>query len=268
MSLDVVQAVRDGKGIFQWKEILREHNSYKLFISVMRDAMKFNDVPAMEWDFDVIDPDDLRDGVRLPATAHQLQQIADLLHAMLMTPVVIEELSLQAELMFNAVINDGRGGIVANMPIHQLHDFIEAEITKLGGDDGEKLIACVGKYWCLINALLHKGKVKGDWAACNFGWIWKKGATGYGVTRRVRCWQRPGYKHNKRHWDPSQIIRLMLRIARLIHPNGHEEHVDLHDIAANAELAPLIHHNKGTLNILRQRGVELLEPLDSSLFIS
>ena len=263
MGIDVVQAVREGRGIFQWKEILREHNGYKLYISVFRDAMKFNDVPAMTWDFKVLDPGDLRDGVRLPSTAHQLQEIADLLHAMLMTPVVIEELPLQADLLFDC-ITSVNGIIVANTPIHAIHDAIEAELKKLGGDDGESLIACVGKYWCLLNALFGRGKTAGDWIACNFGWI-RKRATGHGVTTRVQCYQRPGYKHNKLHWDPSQVIRLMNRIARLIYPDGREEHVDLHDIAKNLELAPLIHHNHGILKILRQRGVPELEPMGSLL---
>lgn len=263
MSIDVVQAVREGKGIFQWKEILREHNGYKLYISVFRDAMKFNDVPSMTWDFKMINPNDLRDGVRLPATAHQLQEIADLLHAMFMTPVIIEELSLQAELLFDC-ITKVNGVIVANTPYHALHDKIEAAIKKAGGDNGEKLIACVGKYWCILNALHNKGKIHGDWKSCNFGWIAKR-ASGRGVTTRVQCWQRPGQRHNKRHWDPSQTIRLMNRIARLIRPNGVEEHIDLHVIAGDPKLAPLIHHNKGILRILRQRGVPELEPMGSLL---
>ena len=261
MSIDVVQAVRDGKGIFQWKEILRKHNGYKLYISVMRDAMKFNDVPAMTWDFKILDPNDLRDGVRLPATAHQLQQIGDLTNSMFMTPVIIEELLLQADIGFNAV-TQAAGKIVAITNIHDIHDALEKAIEDAGGDDGEKLIAVVGKYWCILNALFGRGKIGFDWIACNFGWLRDdNGATGHGVTTRVKAWQRPGFKHNKGHWDPSQVIRLMLRIARLIYPDGREEHVDLHWIAKNPELAPLIHHNRGILKIVRQRGVPELAPM-------
>ncbi len=261
MGIDIVQAVREGRAHFQWKEILREHNGYKLYVSVMRDAIKFDDVPAMTWNFKTINPNDLRDGVRLAASAHQLQEVADLLFAMIMTPVIIEECFLQADIQFNCITAAG-GSIVANAHIHAIHDAIEKEIAAAGGDDGEKLISCVGKYWCLLNALYGRGKLYGDWIACNFGWLRNDNrATGHGVTTRVRAWQRPGFRHGKSHYDPSQVMRLMNRWARLIRPNGFEEMIDLHVVAKDPELAPLIHHNRGVLKILRQRGVPELEPL-------
>ena len=80
------------------------------------------------------------------------------------------------------------------------------------------------------------------------------------MTPGVQCWQRPGFRHNKSHWDPSQTIRLMHRSARLIHPDGTEEKIDLHDIAGNPALAYLLHH-QGPLTYLRQKGVTQLNSI-------
>lgn len=260
MSIDVVELVRDGRGQFEWAQLSSEHNGYKLFPSVMRDAMKFDGMPAMTWKREPIAGDDRTfDGVRVPATAHELQRIADLLGAMLMTPKVIDMVWLQARLQFDAIVNI-RGKIVANSHTHDVHQAIEAAIEAAGGDDGVKLVSCVGKYWCLIEALLHKGKVQGDWAACNYGWF-AKVASGPGLTPGTKCWQRPGFQHNKRHWDPSQTIRLMYRRALLVHPGGTEEDVDLFDVLGNPDLAPLLTHDGKPLSYLRQKGVPEEDPL-------
>jgi len=218
--------------------------------------MKFDDVPAMTWDLKPIAGDNRKfDGVRLPATAHQLQEIADLLGCMLLTPKVIDLIWLTAELRFDAVVNV-KGKIVATSNIHDVHEAIE---KKIGDGDGAKLVSCVGKYWCLINDLEYKGKVHGDWACCNYGWFAKR-ASGPGITPGTQCWQRPGFRHNKLHWDPSQTIRLMSRRAILKSPDGTMEEIDLHDVATNAALAPLMHH-QGALTYLRQKGVDKLDRL-------
>ena len=257
--MDVVQLVKEGKGRYEWSEVVSEHNGYKLYIKVFRDAMKFDDMPAMTWQLKPIAGDDRTfDGMRVPATAHQLQEIADLLGCMLMTPKVIDLIWLTAELRFDAIVNIN-GNIVATSHVHSVHEAIEKKITSLGGDDGFKLVSCVGKYWCLMNDLEYKGKVHGDWACCNYGWF-AKSASGPGITPGTSCWQRPGFAHNKQHWDPSQTIRLMGRKAILESPDGAMEEVDLHDIAANATIAGLLHH-QGVLTYLRQNGVEELEPL-------
>jgi len=271
MSIDVVQAVRDGKGKFEWKEVLSEHNGYQLYISVFRDAMKFDAIPAMQWDWDPIatnHPDfgQTYDGVRLPATAHQLQEIADLVNGMLMTPRVIDLVWLQADLKFDAAVNTAhptipkKRVIVATSDIQRVHMAIEAKIAKAGGDDGTKLISCVGKYWCLIQQLANKGMLHGDWTSCNYGWFAKK-ASGPGLTKGTSCYQRPGYRHNKRHWDPSQTIRLMYQWGRLIHPDGTESHVFLPDLMCNLDQAGLVTHDGKALTYIRQKGVDQLDPL-------
>jgi len=187
----------------------------------MRDAMKFDNMPAMTWDYKpvyvykdgkTVEDDRMFDGVRMPATAHELQEIGDLINGMLMTPLVI------GLLKFDSCVNI-KGKIVAISNIHDVHEAIEGLIEGLGGDDGTKLVSCVGKYWCLINDLLYKSIVQGDACACNYGWF-AKSASGPGLTAGTQCWQRPGYHHNKQHWDPSQTIRLMYKWGRLVRADG------------------------------------------------
>lgn len=264
--IDVVQLVRENRDNYEWAEVKSVHNGYTLYIQVFRDAMKFNGIPALTWDFKQIVGDDrLFDGIRLPASAEQLQQIADLLNCMLMTPKVIDMIWLQAKLKFDCVVNIN-GKIVANSHIHHVHQKIEEQIQLQGGDDGTKLVSCVGKYWCLINDLVSAGKIHGLYKACNYGWC-AKHASGGGVTSGVQCWQRPGYRHSLKHWDPSQTIRLMHRSGRLVHPDGTEERIDLHLIAGNSALAPLLHH-QGKLKYLRQKGVLQLDSIVSEPSIS
>ena len=283
--MDVVELVKQGKCRFEWYPLELELDGYLLTITVMRDAMKFDGVPPLTWDFKPVPEDDIWyseyagqvfDGVRLPATAHQLQQIADLINAMLMTPKVIELLFIHAGLKFDARINtpkypgapSSQRNIVATSHIHLVHQEIEAALAKLGGDDGNSLIACVGKYWCLINGLLPVRSLHGDTVCCNCGWCAEK-ASGPGVAGLgVECWQRPGYRHNKQHWDPSQTIRLMYRSALLIHPDKTIEEVDLHYILQHELLCKLLSH-EGPLKVLRQPNVPKLEPLvQSSSFIA
>jgi hypothetical protein len=268
--IDVIQLVRDGKGRYEWAEVCSEHDGYKLYVRVMRDAMKFDGMPAMTWKREPVvsthpDYGKIYDGVRMPAQAHELQQIADMLKAMLMTPKVIDMLWLQAGLRFDSVVNTpypsaSAPTIVATSDIHRVHQEIEKRITNLGGDDGTKLIDCVGKFWCLINDLNNKPPVSGDECACNYGWL-AKVASGPGLTPGTQCWQRPGFAHNKLHWDPSQTIRLMLQQARLIRPDGTEEMVDLRDLAGNPDLCALITHDGKPLTYLRQKGVPEEEPI-------
>ena len=261
--IDVVQLVKDRQGRFEWAEVVSEHQCYQLRISVMRDALKFDDMPAMTWKREPIAGDTrVFNGVRMPATAHELQQIADLLGMMLMTPKVIDLIWLQAGVKFDSVVNV-KGEIVAVSNIHDVHEAIEAQVTKVGGDDGSKIVSCVGKYWCLIEQLTTKGMVSGDEAACNYGWF-AKTASGPGLSPGTQCWQRPGYAHNKQHWDPSQTIRLMSPYALLVHPDGTEQNVDLHDIAQDTQFCALVTHDGKPLTYLRQKGVPVGELLSQN----
>jgi len=270
MGIDVVEEFRQGRAHFQWKEILREHKGHRLYVPVFRDAARFDNVPATTWDWKpttrwdaklrkLVPDDRVMDGVRLPGQPKQLQQIADLIGAMFMTPLVIEEIWLQADIKFEPVVNTAHrmpGGprvIVANSDYLTVHEEIEAKLAKAGGDDGVGLISCVGKYWCLVNDLLGGRKAPATQldCACNFGWF--HAGTGQSVSGRTRRYQGPGFHHDYNHWDPSQTIRLMHQWGRLFRAGSDvEEHVWLPDICLDPELCGLLNHTNKPLTYLRQ----------------
>lgn len=267
MKVNVVEEVAEGRAHVSWSTVRSKHNGKELIVFVFRDAMKFDGVPALTWDWKPVQKgdrwytDEIFDGVRLPATAEELQMIADLCGCLMLTPKIIDLIYLQADLKFNPVTNTlpypgasprARRIIVANSHIHRVHAEIEEKVANTGGDDGKKLIAVVGKYWVLINHLLNfDALLYGKDNACNYGWL-STGGRYRAVTAGLKCWQAPGYKHNHHHWDPSQTIRLMYRIGILIHEDGRREEVDLRHLAGQYELAPLIHHETGPLRYLRQ----------------
>ena len=267
MKIDVIEEVAEGRAHVSWSSVKSTYKEESLIIYVFRDAMKFDDVPALTWDWKPVSKkspwytNEVFDGVRLPASAEELQVIADLTGCMMLTPKVIDLIWLQAQLKFDPVLNTARypgapstqRTIVAESHLHVVHQEIEKKITDLGGDQGQ-LIASVGKYWCLINRLSNlMGLRFGVRQACNYGWPSSDGRYS-GVTPGIKCWQEPGYRHDHFHWDPSQTIRLMYRRAKLIHADGRREWVDLHDIASS-RYAGLIHHETNELTYLRQRCV-------------
>jgi hypothetical protein len=257
-TIDVVELVKAGKARFEWYDIESEHDGMKLTTSVFRDAMKFDDIPALTWDFKPVPGDDRKfDGVRLPASATQLQEIADLLGCSLLTPKIIDLIWIKAGIKFDSIVNV-KGQIVAVSNINDVHEAIEKKIAELGGDDGSQLVSCVGKYWCLVNGLLPERMVHGDYVCCNYGWC-AKSASGPGVTPGVQCWQRPGFAHNKLHWDPSQTIRLMFQWAWLTREGERRPaQIHIHDVLDDPELAPLLSH-EGVLKVFRQPGVSAPE---------
>jgi hypothetical protein len=263
--VDVVQLVKDGKAKFDWTEIRSVHEDKTLIIDIMRDAMKFDNIPAMTWNLkpvyvykNGVKTKDERtfDGVRLPASAYQLQEIAWIIGGMMMTPKVVDLKYLAAGengLQFNPVANL-KGSIVATSNIHDVHEAIEARIESKGGYPAGGVIDVVGKYWVLVNELLH-GQKFGNRTACNYGWTDQSApAHRKGVLGKTKVWQRMGFAHDDAHFDPSQVIRLMYRFATLIRGDGEPERVDLHQVAQDPELAPLISH-QGPLKYLHQARV-------------
>lgn len=267
--MDVVQLVRDGKGRFEWFPLETEHDGHKLMFTVMRDAMKFDGVPDLTWDLKpVAGSTRTRDGVRLPATAIQLQQVADLVFGCLLTPKVVDLLWAEAGrfgAQFDSIVNV-KGNIVATSKILDVHDAIEEALSRCGGDEGG-IIDSVGKYWVLVNLLLTGkfSKVKQpdgtyvNMQAVNYGWPTITAGNGMGVTGTVHVWQKVGDAHNYFHFDPSQTIRLMHRSALLVLPSGSIQEVDVTYILQHPTLWPLLCHD-GPLNIIRQPGAEILQP--------
>ncbi len=249
--MDIVQAVKDGKAKFQWAEVKSEHAGNTLYISVFRDAMKFDGYQTTSGR--------VVDGVRLPATAVQMQEIADATSCMLLTPKVNDLIWLQAKIKFNPVYNIN-GHIVATSPIESVHDEIEKKIQNAGGDDGVSLIDSVGKYWVITNGLARPQTLKyGVHSCCNYGWCSSDGIY-QGVTPGVKVWQGCGYEHNDEHVDPSQTIRLMYMFARLIRAGQSDwEQVALIDVMKDPALAPLVNHD-GVLAAFRQPSVPEPQP--------
>ena len=241
MSIDVVQAVKEGDAEVQWADLTSEHNGHKLTLSVFRDAMKFG-------------------GVRVPADAKTIQQVADLTYCMLLTPKVVDLIWQQASVKFDPYLNSGSPSytIVAVMPVRDVSAAVDKKIEAAGDDGG--IISSVGKYWVVINRLASPGSLEyGSKSACNYGWCSSTGQYS-GVTPGIKVWQSPGFRHNDLHVDPSQVIKLMSRSAKLVRADSDaEEKVDLHDVAADPELAPLISH-EGVLTVLRQPSVPKPEP--------
>lgn len=255
--LDVVDLVKKRKGHFEWSEVVSEHNGYKLYIKVFRDALKFDDVPAIDWYRRPISGSDQKfDGVRLPASAYELQQIADLLDCTMLTPKVIDMIWLQAKAKMDAVVSV-KGAIVATSNVTDVHTAIEKNLSTK--DNGKKLVSCVGKYWCLINGLTNPGLAYGKATCCNYGWF-ARSASGPGLTPGTQCWQRPGYRHDNQHLDPSQTIRLMHKKGKLVTPEGEEKEVEVLEIAQDPDLCHLVSH-EGPLKYLRQAEVPVLESL-------
>lgn len=188
--------------------------------------------------------------MRLPVTAREMQQVADLLGCMLMTPKVLDLVWQQAERRFDPVVNVN-GQIVALCDIHDVHTAVEAKVTKAGGDP-KSLVASVAKYWVLSNRLL--GGKFGVHQAVNYGWH-ASNATLAAVTPGLKVYQNVGAAHDSSHIDPSQGIRLMYRWAWLMRAGSSTwEQVDLHMVATDPSLAPLISH-EGVLKVLRMQDV-------------
>lgn len=239
--MDVLAELKAGNAQVEWDEVLSEHEGHKLYIRVIRDGMKVG-------------------GVRVAASAKVLQQIADLLDSILLTPRVIDLIWQQAQVRFDPVINE-KGVIVANMTSEHYSTLVDAEVEKKGGDQGG-LIDSIGKYWVLSNRLAQAGLEFGKANACNYGWLSSTGQY-RAITPGLKLWQEPGYRHNDDHVDPSQLVRLMARGARLIRAGGDgEEQVDLVDVVGDPALAPLVNHD-GVLRYLRMANVPPLEePFD------
>jgi hypothetical protein len=272
--VNVVDLVSRGLARYEWAWICSERRGHKLFIAVTRDAMKFDHLPMLSWHRD--DDASVRgdygipigfgsvekgfSGVRLPASAYELQQIADIVGGMMLTPRVADLIWLQAGVQFDCVTESGPPHFrrFADVNVTAAHQLIEEQLAA-HGDDGKKLVSCEGKYWCLVNELADGYTstgplLYGGRTACNYGWCAHK-ASGPGLTAGVKCWQRPGFKHSNDHFDPSQTIRLMYSQGWLVRPGRDGEPVDIGEVAANPELAFLLTHDSKPLRYRRQRNV-------------
>lgn len=260
MRFDVVAAVRSGNAHFSWAEVESRVGSDTLYISVMRDAVMFNSVPELNWYRTILKEDKTSDNVRVPVNASEMQAIADMLFCMLPTPYILDLVWKQSRLRFDPVVNLGPGKIVATQNINDVSAAIAKKISENGSYPAHGIISSVGKYWTVCNALVPKHpdhRKYGIKTACNYGWH-SHNAPSSGVIPGVRVWQGIGTRHNDEHVDPSQVIRLVYRMARLVRSDGSQERVDLHSIASDEVLSAGINHVENgisVLNVLRQPSV-------------
>lgn len=238
--MDIVRAIRDGRARVEWAPLTSEYKGHKLQLSVFRDALKV-------------------DGIRQPATAKHLQEVADLLYCSLLTPKLLDLIWIEAGktgVQFNCVVNHNKV-IVADLTPEIVSPLVDAEIAKKGDNGG--LIASVGKYWVLSNGLRSTRLTYGVKNACNYGW-YSSLAGSIGVTPGLKVWQTQGFRHNDEHVDPSQVIKLVHRRVFLTRAGTTTPvEMDLHDIFRDKELAPLVNHD-GPLLYLRQASVPEPQP--------
>lgn len=228
--MDIHRVIREGRAQVEWADLVSEHDGHRLVMRVFRDAMKV-------------------DGIRVAVTARQMQEVADLTACMLPTAKILDLVWMQASTRFDPIINHG-GEIVANLTPEIVSPLIDEKIAKAGDAGG--IIESVGKYWVVTNRLLFSTPF-GRRTACNYGWHSSKGRF-QGVTPGIKLWQDQGCRHNDAHVDPSQVVRLVSRSAMLTRPGSTPIEVDLHDVARDPKLAPLINHD-GVLRVLRQPSV-------------
>lgn len=263
MIYDIIEAVKDGKALFEWEEVTTSIEEKKLHISIMRDAIRFNNIPALRYDRKGLPTNETFNGVRLPATAIEMQSIADMLFCMMPTPKILDTIWLQATTKFDPVVNLGPGKIVATQNITSVHTAIEKKIKDEGGYPSRGIIDSVGKYWVITNKLKNSKNLKyGVKTSCNYGWHNSTKEGSRAVTPGLYVYQGQGTMHNDIHIDPSQVVRLMYRIARLEHEDGKCEKVDLHNIASDEKLSYLLNHD-GVLHVLRQPSVPETPPVKS-----
>jgi len=132
---DIVQAVRDGQARYTWHPITVAEGDLALTFAVTEQPLLFDGVPPMRWNRQIIPSSQRFDGVRLPATALELQEIADVLGGLLLTPKVLDLLTLEARdrgLLINADVSGDRGERIATYNVHAYHEELERDIARAG----------------------------------------------------------------------------------------------------------------------------------------
>jgi len=263
--MNLVQLVRDGDAYYEFAPLRITIGDETLIVQVFRQPLQVDGAPPMTWNRKAIaGMTRTFNGLRPPATPNELQEIADLLNCMLLTPKVLDLMWDEAGktgVRFDSITQVG-GKIVAECNIHNVHEALDAAIARAGGDNGG-IIMSLGKYWVICNRLLN-GKFSrvrvGDSyinrQAINYSW-YSSSAPPHrkSVTGNARVWQQEGGAHPDNHIDPSQLVLLMHRWAVLLH-DGTAEEVDLYELAQNPKRCHFISH-EGPLKIWRMPNVEI-----------
>lgn len=194
------------------------------------------------------------DNVYIGAGAYQLQQIADSLDCMLLTPRLLDLMYAQRQWTIMPQTDyDPRMMSTAWWQRHT--DHINAALQKVGYN-GDGLVQSVGKPFVLTNKLLdHPGR------GCNYGWHVAPGTpnpwAGVPIYRAEtdgseRVIQQPGFAHGLDQNDYASTVLLVSRQCRI-----DDRAMDLADVYRDAELAGLV-SGEGALKIVRQPGVPIV----------
>ena len=236
----ILDAIRNGQATYNLVKLVSETNGHKAEFLVFEDALKVN-------------------GVRVNVSAALQQKIADLLNCILPTAKLYDLMWHTSE---HKLVPHPQPISSTTEAMIKHSQQIDANIEKLGNPTGLK--STVGKIWIIDNSLMQKtGK------ACNYGWHFEKGTSYQGINgnpcaslmknpKTGQYWymiQGRGWAHDANHVDYSQICVL---VSRKCVVDGQE--MDINNVLTNPLLCGLGNHD-GVLTILRQPGVEKLEPL-------
>lgn len=186
------------------------------------------------------------EGVRVNVSADMQQQIADMLDCMLLTPKLADLMFDQADVKLEPLPRQITSSTQAMIEQSEKIDNL------LKGKDAKgKIIATVGKHWCIGNKLKNSSK------AMNYGWHFKsktgsfKGIKGYACDSKISevyVIQPSVLAHDKNHTDYSQICVLVKQDCLV-----DCKKMNLKDVLSDPEFADLASH-EGVVSILRQPG--------------
>ena len=177
---EVLQAIRDGRAVFQWRELPQLRG-----LEVFADALQV-------------------DGVRVPVTARTTKAAAELLNASPTTALVEDWIFNEADIRTTPQTQDYRT-MMTPKAVGKFNAVLDQQIRKRRelSPSPIPIVSDVGKSWIVDNAALRSPGM-----AVNYG-LHLPDAPYTSIDGRSKLWQTPGTKHEPDHWDYSQTLRLM-----------------------------------------------------------
>lgn len=212
----ILDAVRNGHGIFEWGEVVSTANGHTARIPVMRKALAIG-VPG----------DSLRVSVKFPTA----QRIADEIGATMLTPHVSNLIAKQASVKPAPRPQQAWVADDTMAKTKRLKEY-DAIIDSVVPADAQGLIANEGKNWVITKRNWTDPDLNKRHNGANHGWYI---SSGKGLI------QDRGLVHNLDHVDYSQLLVLM---APIIEVDGQPMHVA--NVLGSPEFAPLL-SDEGTL---------------------
>jgi hypothetical protein len=242
----ILDSVINGTATFGFTTITSEYNGHQATFYVFEDALKL-------------------EGVRLNVSARNMQKIADLLYCILPTPRLYDLMWYQCPAKIEPQPRSITSSTAAMIDYSKV---VDAELAKANCPDGV-VKSTIGKIWVVDNSM------QGSQMACNYGWHFIKGNNYKGISGDVNqsflknpstgqyyyMIQSTGHAHDASHIDYSQICILVSR-----HCVVDGKDMDILDVLTDSLLSPLA-NNGGILKVLRQPGIEELQPLPTAPYL-